>query len=203
VRKPDKADDIRSDDDIIADIVQACGGSNPTIKGHVDELFAGVRELAKYPFPLAGYRRDNEKFVRKVRKWIEDGEGLLSAAPDGFNFHMLFAPEKSRSIDAMLQEAGQRYGTLAAILAGVRDRCSWMAETKIGEHRSSGFPQERAAIAAGELMKRCGLPLAYSSRTSPYRVVASLFFEAMTGEYDRDMERACEAMADGTIRTGK
>lgn len=130
------------------------------------------------------------------------GEAFINS-PEGFNFHMLFAPEEFESVEMMMQEAEQRYEALATILAGVRDRCTWVAETKIGGHRLSGLPQERAAIASREIMQRCGLPLAYSSPTSPYRVVAGLVFEAMTGEFGRDMERACEDMAAATIRTSE
>jgi hypothetical protein len=85
-----------------------------------------------------------------------------------------------------------------ALLADMRKKCEWIIEHRIGEHASSGYRQERAARVSRELLKDFGIPLHPSSPTSTYRRVASLFFEAMTGTYDADLQRACVAMANET-----
>ena len=101
-------------------------------------------------------------------------------------------------------QAEVRCELLMEILATMRRRCGWVVDHRVGEHRATGFQQERAAIAAGELMENCGLPLTYSLPSSPYCRVASLFFEAMTGTFEADLERACRKVAQGPIiRTEK
>jgi hypothetical protein len=164
-------------------------------------LVEAVSLLKQYP-PLNGYRKDNAKYAAKFIKWIEEGERLMKAHPEGFNFNFLFAPDPvpGESALSVMQRAAQRYEATSSVLARLRERCRWIISNKFGEHRSAGYQQERAAIASRELMERLRLPLAYSSSTSTYRSVARLLYQAMLGrepEDGEDIERACEAVARG------
>lgn len=189
----------RSIDAIVADIVRVDGvgkAREPMIRLLAD----GLLKLKPYP-PLDGWRADNTKFATAWREWIEQGDALLKAVPENFNVHALFVPEII-SLNETAEQTEARYAQaeicheyLVTILAALHRRCGWIIEHQFGEHRSAGFQQERCAIAAGELMQCCGLPLAWSSSTSAYRRVATLLFEATTGTFGRDMERACETMA--------
>jgi len=189
----------RTVDEIVREITQALE-YGPAIKPMVLTLIDGLRELRKYG-PLSGYRKDNEKFARRLKRWVDDGNQIFAEVPENFNVYMLFASENCgplntpERVEAMAQQAEAGHATLKAWLTTLRSRCEWIIRAKIGEHRHAGYNQERVAIAARELCEEAGKPLAYSSPTSAYRIVAGLLYEAMTGEQGRDMERACEFIA--------
>jgi hypothetical protein len=199
MRAPDKIG--RDLNQIIADIVNIDGvgrAREPLVRLLAD----GLGVLKPYT-PLGGWRKDNTEFAEKLRAWVNEGEQILAAPPEGFNPHTLFVPEL-QSLDETIEQTAARYSQaqacselFTAILALLRQRCDRMIDRQDGEHRSAGYQAERAALAAEGLMEACGLPLAYASPTSPYCRVASLFYEAATGEYGRNLERACEAMARG------
>jgi hypothetical protein len=198
-------DQVRTDREIVKDIrhkISEAGADAP--EARISELIEGLRNLESCP-PLTGFRKDNTRYARKLSKWLQEGENLLKQHPKEFNFHFLFAPEPSdnETIHTSASKAELRYEFLRSILIELRSRCEWIIKNKFGEHRLAGYQQERAATASRELMEQCGLPLAYSSPTSPYRRVASLFFEAMTGMYDEELERACEAMSWSPVATEK
>jgi hypothetical protein len=190
--------EARGDREIIADIMQACDG-RATLE-IISRLAGGVRQLKQHG-PLPGFRKANKKYLHKVRDRLNGLETALRDAPEGFPFLMLLAPYEAATLDEMYAKAENRWDYLAEELGWLRARINRLIETGIGEHGAAGYQQERAAVASAELMHACGLPLAYSSPTSPYRKVAGLFFEVMTGEQGHDLERACEAMAQVPIRT--
>jgi hypothetical protein len=188
----------RSDTEIVDDIVRECGDAS--VEKQVRLLIEGLRVL-KSSAPFNGYRRENQQYLAAVRKQIDKLEKTLKAAPASFKFTMLFAPNQSATLDTMYQKAEACWEYLSGEMARLRARCDRFIELGLGEHGAAGYQQERAAIAARELIEQSGKPLAWSSPTSSYRVVAGLLFEAMTGEQGRDMERACEAMARVPIRS--
>ena len=108
---------------------------------------------------------------------------------------ILFASRQATPVDSM-----ERLESLAwesrtwreDWLISLRSRCEGIIAAEIGESGSTGQLQRKAAIAARGLCRMAGKPLEWSSLTSAYRRTASLLFEAMTGEYDRELERACE-----------
>jgi hypothetical protein len=193
----------RTTDEIVREIVQTLQ-SDQVIEPVVRLLVDGLRQLHKYG-PLSGYRKDNREFARKIKRWSEDGEKIFAKLPENFNVHMLFAPEDCgplntpERIEAMARQAEAGYGILKHWLTTLKFRCEWVIRSKIGEHRHAGYQQERVAVAARELCEKAGKPLAWSSPTSAYRIVAGLLYETMTGEQGRDMERACEFIAGRQI----
>jgi hypothetical protein len=159
----------------------------------------------------------------KLRRQIEKLVKLLDAGDRHCAF-VLFAPEESETLDSMVDEAdgrGVRFGIelgnlRAAIDLGLRPACDGpltrglddlrvrsdrLRDGAPGEHGLSGYTQKQAAIAAKELMERWSRRPGSTDRESPFRRIASLLYEAMTGEADRDMERACDAVLRIQIRT--
>jgi hypothetical protein len=205
----------RNTNDIVIDIVNEC--RDASVEGLVRTLISGLEQ--EIP-PLWGNRKVNEEYAIKLRRRIDKLEATLKAVPEGFPLFLLFAPERFLSLFFLAQfPAGQgatveipseiddnqpetRWEQLAEKLAKLRAQCDWIIELQIGEHGSAGYQQERAAIASREVMERCGLPLTCSP-TSKYCLVASRFFETMTGEYDRDLRRACEVIARAPLCTEK
>jgi hypothetical protein len=198
------AEERRTDKEIVDDIRRGIRAANVDVpEARIRELIEGLRALEAYG-PLAGNRTLNRKYAKKFIGWIDDGRRLLAEHPENFNLHLLFAPHAPvfERIESVYQRAELRYEWFAALLADMRSRSEWIIESKYGEHGSAGYQQERAAIASRELMEQFKLPLAYSSQTSTYRTVASLFFEAMTGICGADLERACEAMTRPKLNIG-
>jgi hypothetical protein len=197
---------VRSVDEIVTDIMKTIADASPppAQEDRVRRLIAALSNLKHYG-PLNGNRADNKEFAERLLKWLDKGETLMRGSPKNFNFSMLFAPDPAvaESMVTIYEQADARYEMLAEILSAMHRRCEWIIKTGFGEHAHTGYQQERAAIAAGELMNECSLPHAYSSPLSPYRMVASLLYEAMTGEFGKDVERACEAMARKATATEK
>jgi len=208
----------RDTNDIVAAIVEECG--DPSIEGHVRALIDGLRTETP---PLFGNRKVNEEFADKLRRRINRVEAALKVVPEGFPLLVLFAPEAflpfyllgqfpagqgataeiaEGLIDTAMEQTQKRLERLQQDLATLRARCDQVIALGLGEHGSAGYPQERAALCSREIMDRCGLPLTCSP-TSKYCKVASLFFEAMTGEENRDMRRPCESMACSPFCTEK
>jgi hypothetical protein len=192
--------DVRDDRDILQDIAKAC--ETTEVLGPAALLIDGLRKLIPYG-PLLGNRRRNKKYLSDVWKQLAAFEKALKAVPTDFPVYLLLAQKDAATLDDMMKDAEARWEYLAGELGYLRLRCDELIRANMGEHRSAGYQQERAAVAAAELMDLCGKPLAWSSPTSAYRRVAGLFFEAMTREQGHDLERACEAMARDRIQTEK
>jgi hypothetical protein len=192
-----RATNKRNDAEIISDIIKACENRPSTYE--VVAKIGEVREQMKGP-PWAGLRTTNRDYVEKLRKWIERGDTLFRRMPRDFNPYMLFAPndvnwERAEEREEGLKRAEETQETFFGAIKWFSQRLDWLVSADLGIHGNVGLRQDEASKAARELCERHGLPIAYSSPTSAYRMTASLLFEAMTGEQGRDLERACEAMA--------
>jgi hypothetical protein len=183
----------------IADIVKERG--NLAIEEFIRALMAGFGLLEP-----PSNRKANSNYAQALLEWIDQGEKLLSDAPRGFNALTLFAEEERETYDAIMQKrwdaiygmtqrADTRWNYLVELLAKLRAHCDRIVRLQLGRHGGTGYQQERAALAAALLMKRCGLPLTYSNAGSEYCRVASEFYEEMTGQSEQDIRRACERMA--------
>jgi hypothetical protein len=208
----------RSTDEIVAAIVTECGDGS--IEGLVQTLIGGLR--VELP-PLGGNRTVNEKYAKQLRRRLDKLEATLKAVPEGFPLLFLLTPAKflplfllsqipvgqdatmeiaPEVVDSLMQEPETRLNRLLEELTKLRAQCDLIIEHQLGEHGSMGYQQERAAIASREVMEQCELPLTVSP-TSKYCIVAGLFLEAMTGEDNRDLRRACERMANSPLCTEK
>jgi hypothetical protein len=193
-----------TDDEIVAAIADALG-TEPD--AYIQELVVAATGMSKFP-PMKGNRKVNLKYARQVLQWIGAGQGLFADMPEPF-LPFLFglkqdgpvnSPER---LEALVRPAQSEYAIFTAWLANLQASCEWIIQEKIGEHGRAGYQQERAAVAAARLCERFGRTLAWSSPLSSYRIVTGLLYEAMTGEPDRDLERACKTIADRMTQTEK
>jgi hypothetical protein len=202
MKAPDKLPP-RSSEEIAADLVGIFGADQ---RHRIAILIDAQRQLAKFP-PLVGYERSNKKFARRLKAWLEAGDEIFAAMPEDYPAFVLYAPPGPLNSEQQLLAAADlaeiRKATLGTLLGDLRSRCEAVIKGGIGEHGSAGYQQERAAIAAREMCEQTGKPLAWSSSTSPYRKAASLFYEAITGEYDHELERACEFIGERPLIKAK
>jgi hypothetical protein len=165
---------------------------------------AKVKLRTVKPEPLWGYYEENAKSAKAVREWIEKRPSALESD----FFAMLFAPGNSDALglDIMLQQATNGCRAFMETLGKLHTRCesieaSIKARKKPGAHRSLDPLQKQVAIEARLLMEACGKTATDGSAGSTFGKVASLLFEAVTGEIDKDLQRACKAVRTVRIRT--
>jgi len=183
----------RTTEEIVAEIAAELGDGS-AIKENIRLMVQAVRDLKDLP-AMIGNRRRNAQYARRVLKWIDEGEKLFSAPPDGAILEMLFVSRQADPVDSVERLESLEWEARTRRqdwLISLRSRCEGIIAAEIGESGSTGQLQRKAAIAARGLCRMAGKPLEWSSLTSAYRRTASLLFEAMTGEYDRELERACE-----------
>jgi len=174
-------------------IVAALDGGSE-IETTARELVRVARDL-KDRSPMVGNQRRNAQYAKRVLKQIDELEKLFANPPDGAVLEILFAPRQTAPVNSLERFEAVAWEAKAwrqDWLISLRSRCEWIVADRIGESGKVGSKQRKAAIVAKNLCQKAGKPLAWSSSTSAYRLVASYFYEAMTGEQGRDMERECE-----------
>jgi hypothetical protein len=199
-------DDVRVDREIVDDILKELREAGAKVSDtriaerRIKQLIEDLRALRRHG-PPKGNRNLNREHTEKIISLIGALEQALANHPKNYPLNYLFTPPvlsllaDPEAVDN--QKAEQRRYLFAAFLADVQERGNRIIEQKVGEHGLSGYQQKRAARASRELLEPFQIRLHYTSPTSAYRTIASLFFEAMTGTYGADLERACEAMVSG------
>ena len=172
----------------ILEVIGAKAGSDVALQVELAVDWAFMR---RYAGPAGGFRQENVESATKIRKWIEAGIGpeneyLVSG--------LIFEPASALFGDEHWAAMAEQE-SLAEALNELRRRCDRIIQSQPGKHRNAGYQQEKAAEYSRELMEKCGLPLIHTNPYGPYRAVASLLYELMTGDADKDLERACEVVA--------
>jgi hypothetical protein len=199
-------DDVRADWEIVEDILKELREAGADVSDtriadrRIIQLIEDLRALRPHG-PPKGNRNLNKEHTEKIISLIDAFEQALANHPKDYPLNYLFTPPVLSLLahpDAVDDHKAQQCRhLLAALLADVRERGKRIIEHRVGEHGLSGYQQKRAARASRELLEPFGIRLHYTSPTSAYRTIACLFFEAMTGTYGADLERACEAMVSG------
>jgi hypothetical protein len=214
----------RNTDEIVAAILRELGiKPGGDIEAAVRKFIRNG--IAVHFAPPAGFRKTNIESAEYILDWIDrsarfvwkfedcgagDREVFLvrELVPSADHFLTLWGPERVAALDQegldaldkksfgrAFNEAIKRHEALTSMLEELRARCHRILELQPGVHGGAGYRQMRVARFSRALMKRCGLPLVYTNPNSAYRMVASLLYEAVTGEGDKDLERACKVVA--------
>jgi hypothetical protein len=193
-----RAPNPRDTDDLVTAILDELKPSRHDREIIAAEIRDWIGVLRSAGDPAIGYWADNQKHAEALRKWIAEGEALFADMPQSFRLLMFFG-EWTELFDRTDQKVIGRSRRLLSLLARLRHRCSLILQIKAGPSRKGNrddtLGKHRAAMAARYLTERCWIPLAHTTGDSPYRVTASLFYEAMTGEPGAGLERACAAVA--------
>jgi hypothetical protein len=182
------------------------------VRATVDELRALDRSIAdrgasKRHVPTRGRRQENVEDFTAIRKQVDGLQKALKKA-SGPALAFLFSSESYDDRDfppvaehTRMLDRLQQFGTMLAI---VRRRCESLLQHRPGEHASADFRQRRVAEAAWHLLRVGGKEPAGGTLDSCYGRIASLLYEAMTAEPDRDLQWACKAAlrkaAEGSLR---
>jgi hypothetical protein len=189
----------RDTDKIVSDILSEYGirsskrtGFDQVIEAEIRGWIKALRD--KQGDPSFGYWSDNERWARRLQKWVKDGEDLFIQMPKSFRL-LLFLGEWKELFDDTDQRVVGRSRRILKLLGWFARRCDFILKTEAGASGHEKLQKRRAAMAARFFAERCGIPLAYSSDNKPYRGAASLFYEAMTGVYGEDLRYQCEEVA--------
>lgn len=203
----------RSDDEIVADIIKLSGCRGiKLVDSHDDrelvELYVWklIEWLRTDLPPFTGNREQNRKFATKLRKQLDELECTLekAAAVLGDRFWSLcwfqgtaieLNPQTRNYIE---QDPLKRFREWLDL---IRSRCDLMFGTHGGvkhlhEHAAKAgveVLEAAASFAGGRHVRFEELGLGCSP-TGRFCRIASLFLEAVTGEYDLDLRRACKAV---------
>jgi hypothetical protein len=213
MRAPDRA--VHSLDEIVHASVEklatpeADSTDLDAIEVEVRAIFRTLRMLNSLNVPLWGYQAENAKALGRIRKGLEAALDTFADAPT-VALLLLFAQEgEIRDEGVPTLDVQQKIlNRMRGFLAGLRHRhrrTEHLADSKPGKHGNAGFRQELAATEAWDSLERHGKRPAYSgSEASVYHQLTSHFYEAMTGEADVDLTRACrEVHKRKTLRPKK
>jgi hypothetical protein len=199
----------RSKDEIVAEIMKILEA--PLVEIYVRKL---IDDLCTNPQPLTGNRKNNIDYLNDLRNGIKRFKGLLRRAPAPIIRSVLFSPEFARPLletqgtagdfnpklrNYLAQKKPARLTQLVEILDWLDAQCEETARLDLGAHGAAAHLKLHAATASCAAIDSSiafypERKLSFScSRTSKYCKIASLFFEAVTGERESDLRRACEA----------
>jgi hypothetical protein len=205
MRAPDKKASV---DDVVRRIVDEIGGDRDVVESYARTTIRLLRTLdskmatrgnLKARAPFRGKRQENiEDFtaVLKSVKGLQKTVAKISAQAlflifSGEDDHD-FRPYTFGSNEAQ-QKVLIRTRQSVAALAYIRARCEFLLKARPGVHGSAEYRQHLAAVEAWRFLRTHGKRPASGAADSLFGRAASLFYEAMTGTQNKDLQRACKA----------
>jgi hypothetical protein len=155
------------------------------------------RGLTKAKIPFRGKQKDNEKDFEVIREQVRAlRESLRNSSSPALT--LLFSAEVDISGDRIQSVEEQTKGLhslheVIMTLAKMEARCDFLIRRQPGEHGNAGYRQRRVADETWRLLRRHGKDAGGGTPGTVLGDIASLLWEAMTGEADRDLQRACKA----------
>jgi hypothetical protein len=157
----------------------------------------GYRRGVKRRTPFRGKRQENVDDLMAILKQTKALQKAIGKASSPALF-LLVSGERDVTSDKVpptevQQRIEPRLRQITGMLAYLRARCDFLLAQRPGEHASADYRQRRVAHEAWRLLRRHKKEPASGVAASLYGRIASLLYEAMTGEYGKDLERACKA----------
>jgi len=209
----------REVDEIVADMIRLAGCRGVKIFKRKDRVVTDrqlieqlvrrrIEDLRAALPPFTGNETRNAKFAKDLRKQIDTLKRMLTDGPAhtshifGDRFWSLWDWQGTaieinpQTRDYIAQEPPKRF---IEELDRIRTRCDLIIGLNVGKHGGIKHQHEHAAIASLEVLKAAASytgtkpKLGYSLDGRLNRI-ASLFLEAVTGEYVTDLRRACRAV---------
>lgn len=159
------------------------------------EISCGGR--AKSRTAIRGKRQENVENFTAILKELKALQRAL-AKTSGPALVLLFSGEDDVRTEkvpglSVQRRIERRLRQITGTLSYLRARCDFLLAEHPGEHGSADYRQRRVAQETYLLLRRHKKEPASGIATSLYGRTASLLYEAMTGDYGRNLERACRA----------
>ena len=153
-----------------------------------------------------GDRKKNRAHAKKLDAAVHEIEVLLSTAPTGLALFLSF-PLGLESGDHPLEQAlpkrsiGEferafvaRANCFAAELKRLRKVCARAINPGLGNHPNYDHAKHMSAHFACELLNELSQNKVTGTKDGPFRVITSLFYEAVSGQRNADLKRACDGV---------
>jgi hypothetical protein len=155
------------------------------------------RGASKERMPIAGKRQENVDDFKALLKQIKGLQKALSKTSSPALIHLfsgddVVGPDQIPSVEVQ-KKVEHRLRQVTGTLAYMHARCDFLLAERPGVHGNAEYRQRRVAHEAWRLLRQHGKDPASGVATSLYGRIASLLYEAMNGEYGKDLERACKA----------
>jgi hypothetical protein len=157
-------------------------------------------------------RAVNRIHARKLDSALNQVETLLASAP-GFLAWYSFGPPPqpvTMTEDGLLMQAMPttiedverqhrgRANKFVAELKRLRKVCARAADPEFGYHPNYDPAKHTCAWFARALMKELSDAKITGTKDGPFRTIASLIYEAISGKEEADLKRACDAVLQGS-----
>jgi len=191
--------DKRSDGEIIADIINLV--DYPPVRVLVERRIDDLRRMLP---PFTGNQKENREYAKGLREQIielqrtlENRQSFLLKA----RFWQLWYEQGTAfEINPQTRDyIAQEPAPLTKELSWLRELCDEIIKFEPGKHGNTEHQQNAAAIASSEVLEAVALHAGrkfrlHFSPTGKFIKIARLFHEAVTGEQDADLERACKTL---------
>jgi len=174
----------------------------------LDEIRSAIEQLNATNFDV-GSRKDNKEYAEQVLATLETLVKQLGAAPKGFYWGLvlrssqvgLWRPKQPKggllfellNAGPSIQQTSGLFDELLTQVSRLREQCKAVILNPIGSDPRSDPRQYWTAYVAFSLMKRLSTeePKISSHGNTPFCIVASLLFEAFSGERECSIIVAC------------
>lgn len=159
-----------------------------------------ISALTEFGAPR-GNRKENLEPIRQVRSRIESLLEALREMPKHERYFLFSFEEEEQNYRAAFAEERQqkvvaRVRDTVGLLNRLHARCDELMTNPPDHRKSLDYDEQLASEEAWDFMRRHYKRPVNDTAQSPYRVIASLFYEAKTGAVAVDLESACKATFD-------
>jgi hypothetical protein len=167
----------------------------------VSEQMKLLREFVPLQAKLFDRRR-LRAHAQKLDKSLAEVQEILVTDPGGLNLH-LFRPDswssdEMNSMEAMALAFQRRSEPLAAELARLRKVCARAINPGFGLHPNHDHAKGLCPWFARGLMLELSNAKITGTKDASFRVISSLLYEAISGEPNADLKRACDEVLRNT-----
>jgi hypothetical protein len=161
----------------------------------VSEQMKLLREMVPLQAKLYDRRR-LRAHAQRLDKSLAEVQEILVTDPGGLNLH-LFRPDswsrdEMNSMEAMALAFQRRSEPLAAELARLRKVCARAINPGFGLHPNYDHAKGLCPWFGRGLMLELSNAKITGTKDAPFRVISSLLYEAVSGEPNADLKRACD-----------
>jgi hypothetical protein len=136
-----------------------------------------------------------QKHAKMLDLSLAKVEALLRSAPGPLIWKIFYpeTPVKTAPREAELAIFKRAEG-FSAELKQMRQKCAHAGDTEFGVHPNYDNAKHASAWGAHGLMAELSNAKISGSQGGAFRVIAGLLYEAITGEQDVDLKRACDSV---------
>jgi hypothetical protein len=150
-------------------------------------------------------RAGNRAHAKKLDGALSEVKTLLASAPGALAWFLFgpLSPSESQSIENIELAYRARADSFFAELKRLRKVCAHAVDPGFATHANYDDAKDLCAWNALGLMRELSDGKITGTKDSAFRVVTGLLYEAVSGQPDADLKRACDAVLQNVnLRSG-